>query len=309
LPRWAQLYDEPFGDSSGIPTYLVSQVASESVKVVLSADGGDELFSGYNLYASVLARESRLKSVPAWLRQLGARCLNGLPIAALERFAAAAAPGQPGVGVVFGQAVSRARRLGPLLRGGAHGTTYEAAVSHWTPLEIRDLLGVSAAQRNLASSYPGALAQQMATWDLHHYLPDDILTKVDRATMAASIEGREPLLDHRLVEFAFRLPLSMKRGALGTKHLLKKVLYKYVPRTLIDRPKQGFGVPVNSWLRAELSSLLDRYLNPRRIEDAGLFDAAQVQRNVRLFRAGCDHYATKVWLLLAFEMWREQWAQ
>ncbi len=307
LPRWADLYDEPFGDSSGIPTYLVSQVASESVKVVLSADGGDELFNGYNLYTSTLARESRLRDIPGWLKRLTANCAGLMPVSAMEQLAAAMPLAGSSAGVLLAGTAARARRLAPILRGHAARATYEATLAQWTDEEIVSLVGVAGAPRSLASSYPGAMAQQMATWDLHHYLPDDILTKVDRATMAASIEGREPLLDHRLVEFAYRLPLTFKRGRLGSKHLLKKVLYKYVPRPFIDRPKQGFGVPVHAWLKGDLSSLLDRYLNRRRIDEAGLLHPGQVERNVKLFRAGCDQYANKVWLLLAFEMWRERW--
>ena len=151
----------------------------------------------------------------------------------------------------------------------------------------------------------------MSLTDMRHYLPDDILVKVDRTTMAAGIEGREPLLDHRLVEFAMRLPLSMRRGELGTKHLVRKILYRHVPRELIDRPKQGFAIPLGKWLRGELAPLLDQYLEPRRVKDAGIFDPDVVRRTVANFREGGPANerldVQKVWLLLAFEMWRSRW--
>jgi asparagine synthase (glutamine-hydrolysing) len=147
--------------------------------------------------------------------------------------------------------------------------------------------------------------------DLRYFLPDDILTKVDRTTMATGLEGREPLLDHRLVEFALRLPLSLRRGPLGPKHLARRILYKYVPRELIDRPKQGFAVPLAKWLRAELAPLVSEYLAPKRIREGGLFDPEGVARAVANFREGGPGNdrldAQKLWYLLAFEMWRERW--
>ena len=158
---------------------------------------------------------------------------------------------------------------------------------------------------------PGSFADAMSRNDLRYFLPDDILVKVDRTTMATGLEGREPLLDHRVVEFALNLPLEMRRGALGPKHLLRKVLYKYVPRELIERPKQGFAVPLASWLRGDLAPLVGDYLAPQRIRDAGLFDPDVVSKAVANFRtggAGNDRLDTqKLWYLLAFEMWREKW--
>jgi asparagine synthase (glutamine-hydrolysing) len=157
-----------------------------------------------------------------------------------------------------------------------------------------------------------ALADQLSRCDLRYYLPDDILVKVDRTTMAVGLEGREPLLDHRLAELALRLPLSMRRGPLGAKHLLRKILYRHVPRELIDRPKQGFAIPLGRWMRGELAPLLDRYLEPKRIRDAGLFDPDMVAAALANFRgAGASNDrldVQKVWLLVAFEMWRERWA-
>jgi asparagine synthase (glutamine-hydrolysing) len=138
-------------------------------------------------------------------------------------------------------------------------------------------------------------------------MSEDILTKVDRATMRASIEGREPLIDHRLVEFAMALPFRYKRGALGSKHLLRKVLYRHVPRALVDRPKQGFGVPIWQWLRGDLAPLLDEHLSRERVAAHGLLDPGLVQGYLSRLRRGDPSVSQKVWLLLAFQMWHQRW--
>jgi asparagine synthase (glutamine-hydrolysing) len=151
----------------------------------------------------------------------------------------------------------------------------------------------------------------MARSDLRHFLPDDVLVKVDRTTMASGLEGREPFLDHRLMEFAQRLPLALRRGPLGPKHLLRRVLYRYVPQSLLERPKQGFGVPLAGWLRGELAPLIHEYLAPQRVRAAGILDPDMVQRAVTNFRdggSGNDRLdMQKLWYLIAFELWRERW--
>jgi len=174
------------------------------------------------------------------------------------------------------------------------------------------MLGGSVSPRPLLNGHARSFADHMSCSDLRHYLPDDILTKVDRTTMAVGLEGREPLLDHRLVEMALRLPLDLRRGPLGPKHLVRRILYRYVPRELLERPKQGFSLPMARWLRGELSGLLDRYLAPERVRAAGILNPAAVERALACFREGGARRdridVQKVWLLLAFEMWREKWA-
>ena len=310
LAHWGELFDEPFGDTSGVPTYLVSRMAREQVKVALSADGGDELFNGYAHYGVVLDRHRALALWPRVLRQAAALPLAAfgdgraetiaerLPLPAAQRHAA-----RRGV-------LERLAKLGVMLPEVDGPTMYDLAMSFWTPWEIRALLGTSIQPRERAEG-PGGLADHMVHCDLRHYLPGDILAKVDRTTMAAGLEGREPMLDHRLVEFALRLPLGLRRGALGTKHLLRKILYRYVPRELIERPKQGFAIPLAAWLRGELAPLIDEYLSPSRVRAGGLLDPDVVGRTVANFRTGGpgnDRLDTqKVWLLLAFEMWRSRW--
>ncbi len=307
LPNWAKLYDEPFADSSGIPTYLVSRMAGEQVKVVLSADGGDELFSGYNSYESTIYGWGRRNRFPALVRGIASGVLTRLPLETIDTVLDFSPLSSQMRNLVKDKTTWKANRIMDWVCTDKPGVYYERSMAYWQPQEICSLLGSYSPPRERSDFYPGELAEQLCLWDLHNYLPGDILAKVDRATMAASIEGREPLIDHRVVEFAFRLPLSMRRGSLGGKHLLKKVLYKHVPRELVDRPKQGFGIPLASWLQGDMSYMLDEYLNQERIRSEGLLDDATVHRIVRGFKLGHDKLANKVWSLLAFQMWHETW--
>ncbi len=303
LAHWADLFDEPFGDTSGVPTYLVAKMAREHVKVALSADGGDELFSGYAHYGVVLGRERALARLPRFARSALAGSLAPFTPAALQ------ALGDRLPHAMRRNVVDRLAKLRVMLPDLDRATVYDLAMSFWTPWEIEALLGEATAPRARVEG-PTAFADQLSHCDLRHYLPDDILAKVDRTTMAAGLEGREPLLDHRVVEFALGLPLGERRGALGTKHLLRKVLYRYVPRELIERPKQGFAIPLARWLRGELAPLIDEYLAPSRIREGGILDPDAVRRTVAHFRAGGGNDrldVQKVWLLLAFEMWRSRW--
>jgi asparagine synthase (glutamine-hydrolysing) len=307
LPQWGDLYDEPFQDSSGIPTYLVSKIAGEQVKVVLSADGGDELFSGYNVYEGVLNRVAKLERIPAALRHAIAGAGKLIPLEHLDESIALSGMPQSVRKMLRGSLTRPACRIHDYVSAPTHGAVYEQAMKFWSPRGIERLIGSYDSVRPTADHHPGSLAEKMCLWDLHNYLPGDILTKVDRATMAVSIEGREPLIDHRIAEFAFSLPLSQRRGALGPKHILRKILYKHVPREMVDRPKMGFGIPLTKWLRGDLSYLLDEHLNDTDIRAQGVFDPAVVERTVRAFRKGDDHSVNRVWTLLAFQMWRQKW--
>jgi asparagine synthase (glutamine-hydrolysing) len=291
---WGSLFDEPFGDSSGIPTLLISRLARQDVKVVLSADGGDELFSGYNVYAGVLKRLERLRRMPVSLRST-ASALS--PLASM-------------IGMLGHTAADRDRRLSNLkkmLNEPTVGRLLEFDRTNWTPQQINQLVGGYESPRELADAFPGSDTDKMSHWDFRHYLPEDILTKVDRMTMAASLEGREPLLDHRLAELAFRLPSHLKRGSLGPKHILKSILYRYVPRNLVDRQKHGFSIPLDLWLRNELKGLVMDHLSESRIKATGLLDWKIAGRLRDDFYAGSQRLKTPLWYMLAFEMWREAW--
>jgi asparagine synthase (glutamine-hydrolysing) len=298
--KWGSLFDEPFADASGIPTLLVSRLAGQEVKVVLSADGGDELFSGYDVYSSVLRRSEQLGRVPRVLAEVASSCLSGLP----QRLEQGGTQLRRWLG---GKRLQRLQRLGEMLREPSIGNIKEVYAANWHPDELARLIGNERSARPTANAYPGEPGARVGLLDFEHYLPEDILTKVDRTTMSVSIEGREPLLDHRLIEFAFSLPQHLRQGKLGPKHLLKKILYRYVPRELVDRPKQGFAIPLDQWLRTDLKVLMDEFLSESRIRNAGLMDPGLVSLAIERFRAGDTTLGVPVWSLLAFELWREQW--
>jgi asparagine synthase (glutamine-hydrolysing) len=311
LPQWAELFDEPFGDSSGVPTFLVSKMARQHVKVALSADGGDELFNGYNHYGIVAERERSMARLPRAARAAFASSLGVLGSGSL-RTAASLMPMPMGLRhATRRNIVERLEKLRVMLPALDRTLVYDLAMSSWTPWEVNQLLGRGVVPRETVAPEFPHFAEQMAHRDIRHFLPDDILVKVDRTTMATGLEGREPLLDHRLVEFALRLPMRLRRGPLGPKHLMRRVLYKLVPREILERPKQGFGIPLAGWLRGELAPLVHEYLAPQRIRDAGILDPEMVSRAVTNFRdggTGNDRLdMQKLWYLIAFELWRERW--
>lgn len=308
LPQWGDLYDEPFADASGLPTLLVSRMAAEKVKVVLSADGGDELFAGYDTYVSVINRLRKLESIPHAVRASASGLLNGAGVQSLDDWLAT----RPGG---LAHAVRRrlstpladiARRIAPQ----PQGRHFDEAKFVFRDDELARLLGRRTRKTRAAcDDYPGEIGDRMGLWDLEHYMAEDILTKVDRATMAASIEGREPLIDHRIVEFAFSLPYHLKQGSLGTKHLLRKVLYRHVPRALIERPKQGFSVPMKHWLTGGMKHLPEEALERSRLVAHSLVDADEARRYLSRLQAGDAAAAHKVWVLSALEMWHARWMQ
>jgi asparagine synthase (glutamine-hydrolysing) len=300
---WGSLFDEPFADASGLPTLLVSRLARAEVKVALSADGGDELFAGYSVYDDVLRRLDVLARVPAWVKAASAQSLSYASVAAVN----GAMSRLGGSAAARGKVTRRIRRTRAMMPEATVARVYDAAISYWLPEEVTELVGEYSNPRMLADAYPGGAVEQMGLWDFHHYLPGDVLTKVDRTTMAVSLEGREPMLDHRLVEFAFRMPAHLRRGAFGPKHILKKILYRHVPRDLVDRPKQGFAIPLERWLRSDLRDLVTDYLAEPRIRRAGMLDSGIVKRLVGDFYGGNGRAAEQLWFVLAFELWREKW--
>lgn len=307
LPTWGDLYDEPFGDSSGLPTLLVSKAAAKSVKVVLSADGGDELFSGYGRYTIAQQRGERLEAIPMWARSFAAKVLDHLPIHQWDDWVADNGALGPYRHAFRHQTTWRACKIGERIGLANSAQFYDSAQAHFNNQDIWSLIGANPHIRASSSRYAGPPIEQFAQWDFDHYLPGDILTKVDRATMRSGIEGREPLLDHRLIEAAFNLPMHLKRGPLGPKHLLKKILYKYVPQELVDRPKKGFAVPMEQWLRGPLKSLLHDTLAGTCASSGGVFESKKTNLLLQRFESGDQTLTTPIWLLLAFELWRQRW--
>ena len=302
VPMLPGIYCEPFGDSSQIPTYLVSTLARQHVTVSLSGDGGDELFSGYDRYVDVARILGR---IPAALRRpLGA--LAALPPpAAYDRLASIMGPVLPArLRTRTGERIHRAAGL--LSRNGGDDL-YLAICSHCDPREA--VLGGSEPPTaftglDMLPRRPGSIERMMHI-DLLSYLPDDILVKVDRAAMAVSLETRVPMLDHRLVEFALSLPIEVLRSEGRSKWPLRHVLGKYVPREMFERPKMGFGVPLADWLRGSLRDWAEALLDERRLRAEGLLDAAWVRKHWEVFLAGQSSSLYVLWNILMFEAWYE----
>jgi len=308
IPRLPQIYCEPFADSSQIPTFLVSQLARRHVTVALSGDAGDELFGGYNRYVIAQQVWRKLSAVPAALRTLTAGALRALPATAwdyalkpirsvLPRPMRTQHPGE------------KVHKLASVLEKATLDEVYLRLVSLWPDPAVL-VPGARAPRTPLTDG--GASLQgmvdplaRMSFLDLVTYLPDDILVKVDRAAMAVSLETRVPLLDHRVVEFAWRIPLEYKVRAGRGKHLLRAVLERYVPRQLFERPKMGFGVPIDHWLRGPLREWADHLLDPARLRSQGFFAVEPITRAWTEHREGraSHHYA--LWTILMFQAWLE----
>jgi asparagine synthase (glutamine-hydrolysing) len=304
LRAFPDIYDEPFGDTSGIPTALLARMAREHVKVALSADGGDELFCGYSYYIRQYRIGKALFASPAWARSGLSRGCSAIPPSAL-RLATSIIPSLPREGIE-----DKARKFRALLACRSWKSFYETSMSYWLPAEIDALLGrdsrdeVEGEDSGVPADHP---IEGMMRWGIRRYLPGDVLTKVDRATMYAGLEAREPFLDHRLVEFSARVPFSLKLRGTTTKFLLRRILYRHVPRELVDRPKMGFGIPVETWLRGEIAVLAREYLDPARVRREGVLDPKIVAEVAGGFLAGRALNPTRLMLLLIFQMWKERW--
>lgn len=305
IPKLSALYDEPFADSSQIPTFLVAQLARQHVTVALSGDGGDELFGGYTRYFLAYSIWQRLAWVPRGVRGALARGLAAASPAAWDRVFAALYLWVPDR-LRFANPGDKLHKLAHILQVGSPEAVYRALVSHWTERE-RLVLGAQEPPTVLTQpeAWPAVddFRHRMMALDAVSYLPDDILVKVDRAAMGVSLETRVPLLDHRVVEFAWRLPLSMKIRQGQGKWLLRQVLYKYVPKELIERPKMGFGVPIDHWLRGPLREWAEDLLDERRLREEGFIDPAPVRQKWREHLSGQRNWQYHLWDVLMWEAW------
>jgi len=306
IPRLAEFYDEPFADASQIPTFLVSKLARRRVTVALSGDGGDETFGGYNRYVAGTRIWRRLNGVPLPVRRAAADLAEVIPPRAWDLFGAAADRLLPATrrGVITGNSV---HKLATVLDLGSIDEMYTRLVSTW-PEPQRLVIGSHEPDlpwRTLKARLPSP-ADRMMLFDQVGYLPDDILAKVDRASMATSLEVRAPLLDHRVVEFAWRLPLDQKiRGGVG-KWLLRRLLERHVPPSLFERPKHGFGVPIDAWLRGPLRDWAVDMLSEVRLRREGFFDPVPVQSALREHLQGRRNHQYKLWTVLMFQSWLDE---
>ena len=310
IPRLPSLYCEPFADSSQIPTFLVSQLARQHVTVSLSGDAGDELFAGYNRYVLASNLWGRISRMPGSLRSVSAACIRGVPPSAWSKLLRPLRP--------FTLASLRQANVGDKLHKGADVLSARSAddlylglVTHWEPGRL--VIGGSepaTVLRGNRLALPGLDdVQRMMALDAMTYLPDDILVKVDRAAMGVSLESRVPFLDHRVVEFAWRVPQSMKlRDGVG-KWALRQVLYRHVPKELIERPKMGFGVPIDDWLRGPLRDWAEDLLNARRLTGEGFFDPLPIRQKWAEHLSGARNWQYLLWDVLMFQAWQESCAR
>ena len=304
IPDLPDIYDEPFGDSSAIPTTLVSRIAKQEVDVALSADGSDEIFAGYNKHFSESARYEAYARVPRAVGLMAHRIL-------------------PGLGHPFFESLNRRTLKIPNFRNKVHkfsdmignpslGYIFDRSNHYFTDREIRELIrrefDIETAfdSMNQVEDINDPISKILAV-DYKTYLPDDILTKVDRATMSVSLEGREPFLDHRIVEFAAQLPIDLKYRNQTPKYLIKKIVHKYIPQSLIDRPKKGFSVPITQWYDNTLRELFSDYLRPESIRDVGILDAKSVANLLERYEKGEKFLIKQIWFVFVFQMWAKRW--
>jgi asparagine synthase (glutamine-hydrolysing) len=307
IPRLPDLFDEPFADSSQIPAFLIAELARRHVTVSLSGDGGDELFGGYNRYFWAQRIWKSVGWLPGSFRTFGSDALNRTSPSGWEsllsnriipRRLRVSEPGE------------KIRKIGEVLSADDPAAVYMNLVSHWKDPTAIVIGGVEyptlLTRRDAWAHLPDHISWMMFM-DLATYLPDDILTKVDRVSMGVSLEERAPYLDdHRLVEFAWRLPLRMKMRNGQGKWLLRQVLYQYLPRKMFERPKQGFGVPIDTWLRGPIKGWSEELLGEQRLKDEGFFNPEPVRQKWQEHLEGKHNWQYHLWDILMFEAWYEK---
>ena len=303
VPKLVDIYDEPFADSSQVPTYLVSKLARSHVTVALSGDGGDELFAGYDRYSIGEGLITKLSYLPVGIRRAAAAFLRAIPDGATDWIARVAPRG-----MVPDQFTHKLKKIADMLPSDRE-TMYFRFVSQCPE---PGALSRGSPERLLAFDQHSDFANRsflarMQLFDTATYLPDDILHKVDRASMAVSLEVRPPLLDHRVVALAWRLPRRFHIRNGETKWLLRRVLHRYVPRQLVDRPKMGFAVPLANWLSGPLRDWAEDLLDPARL-GGGFLDVDAVRLLWATHLQGRRNWAYALWTVMMFEAWRRRWA-
>jgi asparagine synthase (glutamine-hydrolysing) len=306
IPRLPEMFDEPLADPSQIPTFLVCELARREVTVALTGDGGDELFGGYNRYVHGERLIAGFERWPSLLRRISASGLTSLSPRTWNRIQDTLRPVFPGAGRtrLLGEKV---HKLGDLLRAQSPQGMYRSLLSAWQDPE--NLVVSRGALRNLGNllgnDTPFALMERMMLADQTSYLPDDLLAKVDRASMAVSLEARVPILDHRVVEFSWRLPRKFKVRDGRGKWILREILYKHVPRSLVDREKMGFSVPLSQWLQGPLRTWAGDLLLSGDAD--GLLQSTVVRKEWDRFLAGDSTNAAGIWAVVMFRAWQNRW--
>lgn len=302
IPLLPYYYDEPFADQSAIATMLVSKMAKKYVSVALSADGGDEVFAGYNRYDYLMKYGRILNQLPVTLRKSLFNVLKHV---------------EPEKVPIFKNHYNfntRYKKLLSLLNDPSVGNIINKLNTQFSSKELEELfihqpnLHVVVEKKDLHSEFLTPLSYMMAS-DYQDYLSNDILQKVDRASMSQGLEAREPFLDHRIIEFAARLPDSYKYHRHTKKYILKEIVYQYLPKELMHRPKMGFAVPVASWLSKDLMDLVSTYLQPATLQTQGIFNVQSIITLQKEFFSGKKEHAQKLWFLLMFQMWYKKWME
>ena len=301
VPQLPFFYDEPFADSSAIPTSLVSKIAREKVTVALSADAGDEIFAGYNRYDYVIKYGNRIKNIPGFIRKATAAMMDIIPAASIP---------------VLNKKYlfhSRYEKLKTLFKNPSDQNILLSLTQQMNEKDIVDLFKkpvskiITAFDSTELDPSDNSALEYMMAMDYQTYLPDDILQKVDRAGMSVSLEGRDPFLDHRVIEWAAQLPLAYKYNKGNKKFIIKQIVHKYIPAAMMDRPKMGFGIPIANWLQNDLKPFVDQYFDENFIARQNIFNNNEIQRIRKSFYEGKIERAEKVWYLLMFQMWYDKW--
>jgi len=301
VPNLPFYYDEPFADSSAIPTTLVSKIAREKVTVALSADAGDEVFAGYNRYDYVMKYGDKIKNIPQFIRKSAAAMMDVIPADAIPFLKNK---------YLFH---SRYEKVKSILANADKKNIFLNLTEHFSYKDILTLFKRPAGElvtafdsTELKPEYYSLINYMMAI-DYQTYLLDDILQKVDRAAMSVSLEGREPFLDHRVIEWAAQLPMEYKYNNGNKKFIIKEIVHKYIPKEMMDRPKKGFGIPISNWLEKELKPFVDKYFDEAFIERQDIFNNGEVQKMRSSFYKGKKEKAEKIWFFLMFQMWYDKW--
>lgn len=301
VPQLPFFYDEPFADSSAIPTTLVSRIAREKVTVALSADAGDEIFAGYNRYDYVMKYGKKIKNIPGFMRKTAAAMMDVIPADSIPYF---------NKKYLFH---SRYEKVKSLFKNPTDKNILMSITAQMNAKDLASLfkspiheLATAFDSKELKTENFSTLSFMMAI-DYQTYLLDDILQKVDRAGMSVSLEGREPFLDQRIIEWAAKLPMEYKYNNGIKKFIIREIVHKYIPKEMLDRPKMGFGIPIATWLQTDLKPFVDQYFDEQFIAKQNIFDNNEIQRIRKSFYQGKTERAEKIWYLLMFQMWYDKW--
>ncbi len=301
IPQIPFYYDEPSSDSCAIPTMLVSRIAKEKVSVALSADGGDEIFSGYRRYSYAQKYGKRLQMIPPPLRRTIAGLMNLLSTSALP------------LSIRGHYFCSRYEKIKMVLQNPCEKNVLKCLAQQFNDKELSRMMKpevnniITAFDNSQLGEQNYSLPAFMMAMDYQTYLVDDILQKVDRATMSISLEGREPFLDQRIIEWAAQLPMEFKTHDGSNKLILKDIVHQYLPKHMMDRPKRGFGIPVKTWLCSDLKQIVDYYLSEQFLTHQNFFNPQKVLYIKNSFYHGKMEWTDKIWNLLMFQMWYDKW--